>query len=414
MDREALRSRWLTAEENAHIIGWDFSWMDGHYTQPDTPWSLRDIITAHLQPGHRLLDMETGGGEFLLSLGHPPQKTAATEAYPPNVQLCRERLSPLGVDFRPAAGDGPLPFGDRTFDVVINRHGSFDPKEVYRVLKPGGLFITQQVGGMNDHGLVELLIPGQNRSHSDFNARNIAEDFRRAGFTVETEREAFMPCRFFDVEALIWFARIIVWEFPGFSVDACFDRLLRAQQMIEQQGWVQGLTHRFLLVARKKHQYYYGIAPSAALHRLWADNIARHPGDPHWERWRKQYLYYNTHDMARTYVVLCGDDPVGEGTLLFSPSCSAIRERTVLADDHTVANVNALRILKEHEGQGHISAIVHQMMADARRRGFTRLTIGVEADNARNRAIYRHWGFTDLVLKAKEDGKEILYFAKEI
>ena len=172
--------------------------------------------------------------------------------------------------------------------------------------------------------------------------------------------------------------------------------------------------HRFLLVARKKHQYYYGIAPSAALHRLWADNIARHPGDPHWERWRKQYLYYNTHDMARTYVVLCGDDPVGEGTLLFSPSCSAIRERTVLADDHTVANVNALRILKEHEGQGHISAIVHQMMADARRRGFTRLTIGVEADNARNRAIYRHWGFTDLVLKAKEDGKEILYFAKEI
>ena len=184
MDREALRSRWLAAEENAHIIGWDFSWMDGHYTQPDTPWSLRDIITAHLQPGHRLLDMETGGGEFLLSLGHPPQKIAATEAYPPNVQLCRERLAPLGVDFRPARGDGPLPFDDSSFDVVINRHGSFDPKEVYRVLKPGGLFITQQVGGMNDHGLVELLIPGQNRSHSDFNARNIAEDFRRAGFTV--------------------------------------------------------------------------------------------------------------------------------------------------------------------------------------------------------------------------------------
>ena len=35
----------------------------------------------------RLLDMDTGGGEFLLSLGHPFERTAATEGYPPNVEL---------------------------------------------------------------------------------------------------------------------------------------------------------------------------------------------------------------------------------------------------------------------------------------------------------------------------------------
>ena len=43
--------------------------------------------------------LDTGGGEFLLSLHHPFQNTSATEGYPPNVQLCKETLLPLGIDF---------------------------------------------------------------------------------------------------------------------------------------------------------------------------------------------------------------------------------------------------------------------------------------------------------------------------
>ena len=45
-----------------------------------------------------------------------------------------------------------------TFDIVINRHGAFDENEIWRVLKPKGIFITQQVGAENDRELVELLL----------------------------------------------------------------------------------------------------------------------------------------------------------------------------------------------------------------------------------------------------------------
>ena len=48
-------------------------------------------------PEKELLDMGTGGGEFLLTLGHPGEHTTVTEGYPPNVQLCRQRLEPLGI-----------------------------------------------------------------------------------------------------------------------------------------------------------------------------------------------------------------------------------------------------------------------------------------------------------------------------
>ena len=147
MDRNELKQKWLAEEAIAHIHGWDFSHIDGLYEQPDDyPWDYKELILRYLKPEMKILDMDTGGGEFLLSLPHPRENMAATEAFPPNAQLCRETLVPLGIDFREAQADGPLPFGDDTFDMVINRHGSYCAKEIARILKSGGVFITQQVG----------------------------------------------------------------------------------------------------------------------------------------------------------------------------------------------------------------------------------------------------------------------------
>lgn len=155
MNTNELIERWKAEERIAHIHGWDFSHIAGRYTEEgDLPWDYREVILRYLISEMKILDIDTGGGEFLLSLGHPYRNTAATENYPPNVQLCREVLLPLGIDFRPADGCGVLPFDDGSFDMVINRHGNFDAGEIYRVLKPGGLFITQQVGAENDRELV--------------------------------------------------------------------------------------------------------------------------------------------------------------------------------------------------------------------------------------------------------------------
>ena len=156
MDRTTLKKLWLAEEAAAHMKGWDFSHLDGRYSEgQNLPWNYRSVIDRYRRPEHRLLDMDTGGGEFLLSLGHPYEQTAATEGYAPNVALCREALAPLGIDFRPWKAGEALPFPDETFDLVLNRHGDFDPEELWRVLRPGGVFLTQQVGAENDRELVE-------------------------------------------------------------------------------------------------------------------------------------------------------------------------------------------------------------------------------------------------------------------
>ena len=252
MEQTALLAAWKAEEAAAHIHGWDFSHIDGRCTEQALPWDYRTVIGEYLRPDMMLLDMDTGGGEFLLSLGHPCCHTAATENYPPNVDLCRKVLLPMGVDFRPADGGQNLPFDAGSFDMVLNRHGDFHVGEIFRVLRPGGLFITQQVGAENDRELAELLcgkteipFPGQHLSAT-------AEKFENAGFTILRGEEAFRTIRFFDAGALVWFARIIQWEFPGFSVDTHLENLLNAQRILEEQGSIDGTIHRFLLAAQKK------------------------------------------------------------------------------------------------------------------------------------------------------------------
>lgn len=252
MTHSKLIEQWKTEESIAHIHGWDFSHIEGRYREDNAlPWVYRKEILSRLQPSMRLLDIDTGGGEFLLSLGHPHENTSATEAYPPNVELCKKTLLPLGVDFRKGAATNRLPFDDASFDIIINRHGGYIPEEIFRLLKSGGLFITQQVGAENDWELVELLL-GRIKPPFPKQYMEIASQrFSNAGFAVLQKQECHCSIRFFDVGALVWFARILPWEFPDFSVDACLPSLMKAQTMVERNGFIEGKTHRFLLVAQK-------------------------------------------------------------------------------------------------------------------------------------------------------------------
>lgn len=252
MNEAELISAWKHEESIAHIHGWDFSHLAGRYTEEtDLPWDYQGIILDSLTPDMKLLDVDTGGGEFLLSLHHPYANTSAAESYPPNVQLCKETLLPLGIDFHAGDGRDALPFADASFDRIINRHGDFNVQDIRRMLKDGGRFITEQVGAENDRELVELLLGQTPLPFQEQYLETARRKFCDAGFTILDAQECWRPIKFYDVGALVWFVRIIEWEFPGFSVERCRDRLLRAQELLERNGCIEGRIHRFLLVCEK-------------------------------------------------------------------------------------------------------------------------------------------------------------------
>lgn len=251
MDTEKLKKYWKSEEQLAHIHGWDFSHIEGRYIQQNPPWDYKKIIFSYLKTDDMLLDIDTGGGEFLLSLNHSHCLTSATEGYSPNVELCKKILIPLGINFKESSDYSNIPFENNKFNIVINRHGNYDISEIYRVLKPNGIFITQQVGEDNDREFVKLLMPNEKKKFNGANLYTQKQLFIKNGFSILQSSEAFCPMKFYDIGALIWFAKIIEWEFPNFSVDTCFKQLLKAQALLNKNGFISGTAHRYLIVAKK-------------------------------------------------------------------------------------------------------------------------------------------------------------------
>lgn len=249
MDYNALKERWLV-EEKKEFKGWDFSYFDGRLEEEKLPWDYRNIIGRYLNKDSLLLDMGTGGGEFLLSLQHTYTNTSVTEGWEPNLKLCKERLEPLGITVKKVFDDNKLHFDDNIFDVVINRHEDYDAEEVKRILKDNGIFITQQVGGKNNEKLSKVLIPNFKSEYLDFELKREVSKFKNLNFSILYKNEYFPYLKFFDVGAIVFFARIIEWEFPNFSVERCFNQLCRLEDELRKNGYIESLEHRFILAVK--------------------------------------------------------------------------------------------------------------------------------------------------------------------
>ncbi|MEZ4522782.1 MAG: class I SAM-dependent methyltransferase [Thermomicrobiales bacterium] len=236
----------------APFSGWDFSYISasGRMRESLWEWSYTSVILPLVRSAGSMLDMGTGGGEFLASLQPLPATTVATEGYPPNLPVARERLEPLGVRVSPVGEDDRLPLDDDSFDLVINRHESYDPAEVLRVLKPGGLFVTQQVGGEDDLDLNRLLGADDRHPYAHWTAEFAANQLGEHGWDVTDVREAFPFTRYFDIGAIVYYLKAVPWQIESFSVEAYRDGLWELHRKIRRDGFVDIRNHRFLLVAR--------------------------------------------------------------------------------------------------------------------------------------------------------------------
>lgn len=247
----------------APFAGWDFSWLDARTSYTKLPWSYQAEVAARASEAASMLDMGTGGGEWLARFQPRPPRTIATESYPPNVEIAANRLRPLGIPLIYCAGAldnyrqghsvittaGVLPFRAGALDLVINRHESFAAEEVYRVLRPGGTFVTQQV----DHGsyddlyrLVGLEPPAGPGSWMRLALRQLTA----AGFVVTAARSGEQVQRFGDVGAVAYYLKVNTWALPGHDLTGLRPRLEAAHET--ENLWPYPVRHRRFLIAATK------------------------------------------------------------------------------------------------------------------------------------------------------------------
>jgi SAM-dependent methyltransferase len=241
------------------VAGWDFSWFEGRATEQRPPWryarQLGERMTALAAvPGGAALDLQTGGGEVLASIPLSPPVLIATESWPPNVEVARRNLAPLGGQVVTMAGElDDLPFRDASFDLVVSRHPvGVRWDEVTRVLKPGGSYFSQDVGAGSVGELTEFVMgplpapvgPTRDPTWS-------VQAAEAAGLEVVDVRQFRGRMEFFDIAAVVYFLRKVIWIVPGFTVDGYLDRLRALHEQIQAAGPFVATSVRFLFEARK-------------------------------------------------------------------------------------------------------------------------------------------------------------------
>ncbi|HEY3007880.1 MAG TPA: class I SAM-dependent methyltransferase [Micromonosporaceae bacterium] len=237
------------------VDGWDFSWFEGRATEERPSWGYSRLLAQHLATASAALDVQTGGGEVLAgALAHipaPPAAVMATESWPPNVEIARRNLRPLGGTVVQVADDADLPFPAGSFDLVVSRHPTVVRwNEVARVLQPRGFYLSQQVGAGSVRELTDFIMGPQPVGDVRSSPRAVASA-EAAGLVVMDLRDEALRTVFYDIAAVVHFLRKVVWIVPGFTVDRYRDRLAELHARIGTEGPFVAYAQRFLIKARR-------------------------------------------------------------------------------------------------------------------------------------------------------------------
>ncbi len=248
--RRALEQIAPFAERARRFSGWNFD--DLRVTNLDLaqPWDYVAIAREHAARAARVVDLGTGGGEvYARIVAGMDARFIASEEWHVNAPAARDRLRPLAVDVVHASSE-VTPWAAGSFDLILSRHEAIVPDEIVRILRPGGVFITQQVGS----GQWEELRPFFPRK-TVFPDHNVLyrQAFEAAGLDV-TSRTHTWRAAYGGLGEIAYMLLVAPWEVPDFDPEADIDALLALE---EAHGGEQGIVltlSRYLMIARKPPQ----------------------------------------------------------------------------------------------------------------------------------------------------------------
>jgi len=232
--------------------GWDFSLVRSE-RDPDS-WDYSEVVRRYLEPSSRVLDVGTGGGEKFLELAPHFGSVVGIDSDQAMTEAARENTPPSLADrvsFQTMPAES-LQFPDGTFDVVLNRHAPVCVEEIIRVLRPGGLFITQQVGERNTHNICSVFGCGPGGKYERDPSQEmgaLSEGFERLGCKRFTQGEYDVRCWFIDLESFVfWLKAIPIPE--DFEVERHWRKVA---EIVGEYSTARGLEtneHRELLIVR--------------------------------------------------------------------------------------------------------------------------------------------------------------------
>lgn len=240
-------------EKVGSAVGWDFSRIENRTKTVGEKWDFLEVVRNYVTNETILLDIGTDGGRKLLRVaisvkkayGIDHQKSMITTA---NRNLAKSKRS--NVEFK-LADARKLPFPEESFDVVMCRHAPFYSEEVFRVIKPNGVFITQQVGEEDKQNIKEVFGRGQSFGQKTGRFMNVCiQELKNAGFKILRTNTYNATEYYADMADLIFLLRntpII----PDFDMERDERYLKEVEKKYKTKNGIKTNSFRFLIICKK-------------------------------------------------------------------------------------------------------------------------------------------------------------------
>ena len=170
-------------------IGWDFSSMK-HILEQDCDFDYYHQVARHINLSTVMLDIGCGSGEKstryfslakqIVMLDNEEEMLKKAKA---NVKKYYENKLDDKFQFVLADADKRLDFEDESFDLVVSRHCGANMSEVFRVLKKGGVFISEDIDHADCFEIKEYYGRGQNYGENSIQKSKTFQSAIEAGFS---------------------------------------------------------------------------------------------------------------------------------------------------------------------------------------------------------------------------------------
>ena len=209
-------------------------------------------LRKRLKGRENVLDIGTAEGNRFLKISGRINKGVGIDIEPAMVLLAKKNGRSFGnVTFRVMSAD-KLVFPKGTFDIVISRHAPLNFEDIFRVLKPKGIVITQQVHETDKLNLKKAF--GRGQGYKVSGKRRLIDRYsaqaRKAGFKITRREISNMPYYFADRAKLIKFLEMTP-TIPDFGSRKDYEVLDDFVAKHRTSKGIKTNTSRFLLELKK-------------------------------------------------------------------------------------------------------------------------------------------------------------------
>ena len=234
------------------MIGWDFS-----QVQCKTEGVILDFheeILRRSKSTDVLLDIGTGGGESLLELASHVHLLIGIDLSKEMIAKAKESLRATeanNVKFFQMDSES-LQFPSGFFDMITSRQAPFSAEQVFRTLKKGGMFLSQQVGEADKLNIKKAFGRGQGFHNKDGLLKECyIKKLYEAGFT-KVQSIEYDAIEYYQRPEDLLFLLTHTPIVPNFGQEKQDDEILASfiKENLTDQG-IRTNCQRFLIMAEK-------------------------------------------------------------------------------------------------------------------------------------------------------------------